>query len=138
MRRWFPGVTGTSQDVGVAQFVGGWQEMLECIPLFVAAAVIGGNNPGEPILMIIGPNPPSQTDLLEMVNALNAFRLSLGFGQAGQQQSGQNGNNSDHHQQFDESKGSDCWTHEHGYGFNYGSKWTSGQACSARFCGFCN
>ena len=62
-------------------------------------AVVGKN-----IIIVVHVHRVGQVELAQLAAALDRDRLGLGFGQGRQQQPSENGNDGDHHQQFDESE----------------------------------
>jgi hypothetical protein len=56
------------------------------------------------IPVVVGIKLPDQLQLLEVVHAKDPLGLGLGLRQGGQQHPGENGDDRDHHQQFNEGK----------------------------------
>jgi len=54
--------------------------------------------------MIIRIHNGRQSNLLQIIGAFDGLRLGLGTPQSGQKHASQNGDNSDHDQQFDQSE----------------------------------
>src|SRR5262245_44580028 len=61
--------------------------------------------------MVVGVHDPGETQLFKVAQTMNAFRLVVRFRQGGQQHGRQDGNDRDHHQQFNQREGSEfSWT----------------------------
>ena len=60
-------------------------------------AVVGKN-----IIIVVHVHRVGQVELAQLAAALDRHRLGLGLGQCRQQQPSENGNDGDHHQQFDQ------------------------------------
>ena len=67
----------------------------------VASDVSGGN---QPAFVVVGVELPGQHQSAQIVHAGNAVRLGFGFAERGQEHAGQDGDDGNHHQQFDESE----------------------------------
>ena len=60
---------------------------------------------GEVVFVVVGVEVHVEADLAEVVEAVDALAFFFGFGKGGQKHAGQNGDDGNHHQQFDEGEG---------------------------------
>jgi hypothetical protein len=56
------------------------------------------------VLIVARIHHPAELELLEVAHATDGVRLGFGLAQCGQKHRRQNGDDGDHHQQFDEGK----------------------------------
>ena len=63
-----------------------------------------GRRAGKSVVVVADVVQKREADLLQIVDADDVLALGLGFGQRGQEHRRQNGDDRDHHQQFDERK----------------------------------
>ena len=79
-------------------------------PIREILVAIAGGLQGIPVrrkkvIVVIRVKLHENAKLPQIVQTGNPFALGLGRGEGGQQQGGQNGDDGDHHQQFDEGEG---------------------------------
>ena len=58
--------------------------------------------PRKAFIVVVGPHAVSQTDLLQVAHASDALGFGFRFGESGQEEACEDGDNGDHDKQFDE------------------------------------
>ena len=72
--------------------------------IFIRATLGRHDSHGVTVVIVTFPHASRQTALFKVVNALDAERASLGFGERGQQHGRQDRDDRDNHEQFDEGE----------------------------------
>src|SRR5439155_12587995 len=107
--------TGTNEDFRSAELVRAGPEMVRPVRRVQRPAVGQGHDPGELAVVVAGPDPQTQAELLEVADALGAPCLFFRPGQRGQKDPGQDGDDGDDDEQFNQGEGPGLTRHRQYY-----------------------